>query len=294
MLSGRIESFAEYSQFKTLDKFNTTIEMFLLDHKKDFTRGELVAFKRLTKYCAKYYGIANAKIGTIIKAINEKYHGYGISRRTFERMLNKAEELGILTRKTTIKARGGQGHNVYIFQPFNKTDVPKTRILSHRQKAETLTESKSEQMKSEGETLNLLETINTKTFSKRTVTLLDHTYVNDNVPKKFVSLVKCFFDDAMTIEEYWKMVRIDTYNVRNKLDKEDILNTAIHSFKQMVNRLKQGKVRNPIAYFKRVLHAQITDVYTAKTAPTTEDISGLFSYEIEPSTQRRIGLFSYQ
>jgi hypothetical protein len=62
----------------------------------------------------------------------------------------------------------------------------------------------------------------------------------------------------------------------------------------MIGRLKQGKVRNPIAYFKRVLHKQITDVYTAKTAPTTQDSGSLFDYPEEPSKQRGMGLFSYQ
>ena len=294
MLSGRIENFAEYSQFKTLKDFNTSIEMFLLDHKKDFTRGELIAFKRLTKYAAKHYGVANAKIATIVKAINELLNGYGVSRRTFERMIKKAEELGILTRKHTFKTKGGQGHNVYIFQPFNKTVAPKTEILAYRKNAETITDSKHQQVENEGETISLLETNNIKRLSKRIPAFLDHTYVNDNVPKEFTNLVKCFFDDAMTIEEYWKMVKIDTYNVKNKLDKEDILETAIHSFKQMVSRLKQGKVKNPIAYFKGVLHKQITDLYTAKTAPIMEDMDSLFNYGKEPSTQRRMVLFSYQ
>ncbi len=46
--------------------------MFLADHKKDFTKGELVAFKRLARCSVKYVGVANAKIGTLLRAINEK------------------------------------------------------------------------------------------------------------------------------------------------------------------------------------------------------------------------------
>ncbi|MBR8646376.1 hypothetical protein KEH51_29325 [[Brevibacterium] frigoritolerans] len=105
MLSGRIENFKEYSQFDSLKSFNTTIEMFLADHKKDFTKGELVAFKRLVRYSAKYFGVANAKIGTLLKTINEKLNGFGISRSTFERMLRKAKDFGILTVKNTVKRK---------------------------------------------------------------------------------------------------------------------------------------------------------------------------------------------
>ncbi|WP_413024603.1 hypothetical protein [Peribacillus frigoritolerans] len=66
-----LKTFKEYSQFDSLKSFNTTIEMFLADHMKDFTKGELVAFKRLVRYSAKYFGVANAKIGTLLKTINE-------------------------------------------------------------------------------------------------------------------------------------------------------------------------------------------------------------------------------
>ncbi|MCK2006098.1 hypothetical protein MZM54_32795 [[Brevibacterium] frigoritolerans] len=191
MLSGRIENFKEYSQFDSLKDFNTTIEMFLADHKKDFTKGELVAFKRLVRYSAKFFGVAHAKIGTIVKAINEKLNGFGISRRTFERMINKAESLGILVRKHTVKVKGGQGHNVYIFQPFDTIVAPKTEKLSHRQNDETSTESKDERNNSQGETINLSESSKTKRLSKRiegTVSL-NHSFVSDYVPKEFTDLV---------------------------------------------------------------------------------------------------------
>lgn len=280
LLSGRIESYAEYSQFKTITEFNTSIEMFLADHKQDFSKGELIAFKRLTKYAAKYYGVANAKIGTFVKTINEKLNGYGISRRTFERMIRKAEGFGILVKIHTVKAKGGQGHNVYIFQEFKTNGVPKARKLSHRGKAETVTGSKIEEAKNKGETISLFKATKIKLLNKRTGTAankpftenssLDHTFTSDSVPKEFVMAVKPFFDDKKTIEEYWRMVQIDTYHIRGGsgftplLDDETILYTAIHSFKQMIGRLKAGTIKTkPIAYFKGVLNKQITDAYTA-------------------------------
>ncbi|WP_057915866.1 hypothetical protein [Peribacillus muralis] len=154
MLSGRIENFKEYSQFDSLKSFNTTIEIFLADHKKDFTKGELVAFKRLVRYSAKYFGVANAKIGTLLKTINEKLNGFGISRSTFERMLRKAKDFGILTVKNTVKRKGGKGHNVFV---FNTIDVLKKRILTHCENTEKPCESKDEQPNNEKESIVLLE-----------------------------------------------------------------------------------------------------------------------------------------
>ncbi|SFD03496.1 hypothetical protein SAMN05443252_1179 [Bacillus sp. OV322] len=159
MLSGRIENFKDYSKFSSIKKFNNTIEMFLADHKKDFTKGELIAFKRLVRFSAKYYGVANAKIGTILKAINEKMNDFGISRSTFERMLRKARTLGILTVENTVRSKGGQGHNVYV---FNTIDVPSKNKLTYREHLDKSSESKDEQSKNEKESINLLETSNKK------------------------------------------------------------------------------------------------------------------------------------
>lgn len=175
MLSGRIEKYAEYSQFDSLKDFNTTIEMFLADHKKDFTKGELVAFKRLVRYSAKFFGVANAKIGTLLKTINEKLNGFGISRSTFERMLRKAKQLGILTIKNTVKRKGGKGHNVYV---FNTIDALKERKLTYCEDAVKPCESKDEQPNNERESIVPLESSKTKQES--------NIYISDNPIMKAV------------------------------------------------------------------------------------------------------------
>ena len=264
LISGRIDIYAEFSQFKSLKEFNNAIEIFLLDHKKDFSKAELVAFKRLVRFSAKFYGVANAKIGTLLKAINEKANGYGVSRSTFERMLRKAKELGILTIKNTVKGKGGKGHNVYV---FNTIDVLKKEKLTYRENTVNPCESRGEQREFEGETISLLETNKIKDINKRigndfSQNKLDHSFTSDYVPKDFVRTVKPFFDDAKTIEEYWKMVKIDTYKIQRYLDQNTVVGTAIHSFKQMISKLKKGKVKNPIAYFKGVLKQQFDEVFS--------------------------------
>jgi hypothetical protein len=87
--SGKIEGFEQYSQFTSLKEFNTHIEMWLAVKKEDFSKGELVALKRLVRFSAKVPGVSNAKIGAVLKAINEEYQGNGISRSTFKRMTLK-------------------------------------------------------------------------------------------------------------------------------------------------------------------------------------------------------------
>ena len=60
------------------------------------------------------------------------------------------------------------------------------------------------------ETNNLLKTEKDQKIKERKEepSELDHTYVSDRVPQPFVQLVKCYFPEAKTIEEYWRTVQI--------------------------------------------------------------------------------------
>jgi hypothetical protein len=78
--SGSIDRFEQFSQFSSLKEFNTHFEMWLAIHKPDFSKGELLGLKRLVRFAAKIPGVCNAKIGTILKAINEEYKDNAISR----------------------------------------------------------------------------------------------------------------------------------------------------------------------------------------------------------------------
>jgi hypothetical protein len=75
------------------------------------------------------------------------------------------------------------------------------------------------------ETNNLLKTEKDQKIKERKEepSELDHTYVSDRVPQPFVQLVKCFFPEAKTIEEYWKMAHIVASSYRWELDSADIL-----------------------------------------------------------------------
>lgn len=246
LVAGRIESFKDFSKFKSIKEFNNTIEMFLAEHKKDFTKGELAAFKRLVRFSAKYVGVANAKIGTLLRAINEKMNGFGISRSTFERMLRKAKDLGILSVENTAKSKGGKGHNVYI---FNTIDVLKKEKLTYCRNHEKPCGSKDEGNNFESETSNLLETSNIKKIDKRKETHLDSTFTASYVPKEFVQAVKPFFNHAATIEDLWKSVFLDTKAIKHIIEPEIITYTAIDAFKQSIRFYKKGKIRTTLAAF---------------------------------------------
>ncbi|WP_313771710.1 hypothetical protein [Neobacillus niacini] len=244
--SGRIEGFEGYSQFKSVKEFNTHVEMWLAVKKHEFSKGEVIGLKRLVRFSAKVPGVCNAKIGTLLKAINEEYHGNGISRSTFKRMTLKAKELGILTIHETERKNGSQSSNLYSFNRFPQSEPPKAKKLNHHK-----------------ETNNLLKTNNQKSTKRNEASIeINHTFVSDKVPQAFVQLVKYFFPDAKTIEEYWRMVQIAAFGFECSQHTEDVLAIAIQSFKQLVRKLKSTKrVVKPIAFFYGILINKLKGFY---------------------------------
>ncbi|MBS4193171.1 hypothetical protein KHA94_24025 [Bacillus sp. FJAT-49705] len=242
--SGSIENFKTLSPFQDLKEFNCHIEMWLAKCKHDFSKGELVALKRLVRFSAKIPGVCNAKIGTILKAIHEEYNGNGISRSTFKRMIMKASELGIFTVHETERKNGSQSSNLYVFNRFPKSEPPKREKMNHPIK-----------------TSNLSKT-NIKKNNKRSETDLDYTFTSDHVPQSFVNVVKCFYSEAVTIEEFWRMAKIAAYRNNRENEIDQILSISIQSFKQLIRKMKSSrKINKPIAYYYGILERKFDELY---------------------------------
>lgn len=243
-----MEQYRAYSQFSSLTEFNRHMEQWMAEHKKDFSKGELLGLKRLIRFAAKIPGVCHAKIGTILKAIHEDFNENGISRSTFKRMLGKAKKLGMMTIYETERKNGSQSSNLYVFSPFPTNELPKEEKLNHP-----------------NETSNPSETTKIKDLNKRKeepkneLVQLDHSFTSDYVAKPFVQLVKYYFNNAKTIEEYWRMTRIAAYNYNSKNETEFVLTTAIDSFKQLVRNIKTKKIQKPIAYYYGIITQKLHD-----------------------------------
>jgi hypothetical protein len=184
MKSGYIETFRHLSQFENLKDFNRNIKMFLAEHEEKFTKSEMIAFRYLTRFSARVPGVCNAKIQTIVAAINKDYDDFGVSRSTFERMLRKAKKLGILVVHNTERSGGGKGHNVFVFQRFdasenNKTTYRETEKLTDCKNPENPTETSADEQQAKAE-VTILETNNLKNKDKNT----DINHLNVSQPKR--------------------------------------------------------------------------------------------------------------
>jgi hypothetical protein len=80
----------------------------------------------------------NAKIGTVLKAVNEEYQGNGIPRSTFKRMIIKAKDLGILTIYESERKNGSQSSNLYSFNRFPQSEPPKAKKMDQPKETNNL------------------------------------------------------------------------------------------------------------------------------------------------------------
>lgn len=250
MQSGNIGNFKKLSQFKDIKDFNNHIEQWMIEFKNQFTKSELIALKRLIRFSAKIAGVCNAKIGTVVSATHEN-NSVGISRSTFKRMIVKAKDLGLLTTIETVRKNGSKSSNVYVFNRFCGQAEP----------------SKVENM-NPPQTINLFKTTNQNKVIRNTevnnatvheiTEKLDGSFTSESVPTQFTDLVKCFFNNARQIEEYWKLVTISAK--KNKVS-YDLLDTAIQSFKALIRKVKWSNVTNTYGYFYGVLNKKFKALY---------------------------------
>ncbi|GAE28086.1 hypothetical protein JCM9140_4279 [Halalkalibacter wakoensis JCM 9140] len=156
MQAGHISHFASLSPFKSVKQFNDSTKKALELHGDHFTKGEHIALLKLIQFSVKLRGVAYAKISTLVQSTHNDNNG--ISRSTFERMLQKGKTLGLFTIHGTTRKKGGDSHNVYIFTRF---DAPVQQKLTDRQTPkESYTPSHSP-AKTEREALSF-QTINKK------------------------------------------------------------------------------------------------------------------------------------
>lgn len=249
MQQSNIQNFNHLSQFKDLKDFNNHIEQWMIDIKSMFTKSELIALKRLIRFSAKVAGVCNAKIATIVSATHSN-NAVGISRSTFKRMILKAKENGLLLVHEAVRKNGSKTSNVYVFNRFCEKAEP----------------SESQKLNYPIKTNNLSKTSNNNKYIRNQLVdaslhdeyKLDASFVSDRVPSEFVCIVRCFYDDAVAIEEYWKLVEIAAavFNINNQK-----IEIAINAFRQLIRKVKYGKIKNSFGYYYGILLRKFKAVF---------------------------------
>lgn len=68
---------------------------------------------------------------------------------------------------------------------------------------------------------------NLKDINKRKEESLDSTFTSDFVPKRFVKVASLISNESKTIEEYWRMARIQAYKNNRETEADLVLETSI-------------------------------------------------------------------
>lgn len=267
-----IQLYKPFSNFNSLEEFNNHIEQFLAVHKSDFTQSEFIAFRRLTKYCAKAYGVATASIGTILRAIEKMDCAGGISKSTFHRMRRKAIKNGIL-KVIERKQRGGNNStNIWIFQQYDEKNVKIGTPASPEKKSKCETEAraiKGEGIKGQNKQLapykanNHIKTTNinkrkanrsSNSISKKTKKI---SKTKSNVPEAMRAILAAFFDDAKYIGEFWRMTQYYVRKMNPVITDASLLTLAVSSFTSVKRYMKDGTAKKPIAIYCSIFQANL-------------------------------------
>jgi predicted transcriptional regulator len=233
------ENYREHQSFNTLADLNEAVRQHLYFNASELNKTAVTVLKTLSRYSCVVLGVSWLKVATLAKSIDK-------TEITVRRALKVLEELGAIKRIQTLRKRGGSGHNIYVIKKY---DSPK---MIGRDESEMTSDSKDDKG------FELEETLISKTKIIRKNDL-DNTYVSESVPQPFIKLVRCYWDNAKTIEEYWRMALIANHRA---YDTNALLDVAIRSFKQMIGKLKSGGIRKkPIAYYYGILNAKLDEMY---------------------------------
>ncbi|WP_374187615.1 hypothetical protein ACEPPU_07240 [Priestia aryabhattai] len=240
MKSGNIENFKHLSPFKDTKEFNNHIEQWMVDIKHEFTKSELIALKRLIRFACKYAGVSNAKIQTIVSATHKD--AVGVSRSTFERMLRKARNYGIVTVHNTF-CGSNQRHNVYVFNRYQSLNTIESDVSTN-------------------ELPKTIDVPNQETSQDKTSNNINirRDNVIKDIPVDFQDLVKCYYEPKQIIE-LWKCVKNSTRYLTYVNEQQKVY-LGIRSFKQMICNIKLGyKVKNIFGYFHVIINNILDDEY---------------------------------
>jgi len=231
MQINNIENFTSLSQFTSLKEFNSHMEQWALDVKELFTPSQYIALRRLIKFSCKHFGICTAKIGTLVKATYENNDMGGISRSTFKRAITKAKELGILTVHESTRQNGSQSSNIYVFNRYQSQDEPpNSEQLNHQLNSQSI------------------KTTNNIKERKVDVEYFSHEFVSSSIPSQFVEATRSHLGNAESILKAWSRLSLCTRKLGTESLKMSHINTFIKTYKEVIYKYKQGKVKDLFGY----------------------------------------------
>lgn len=151
---------SEYKTFNSVEEMNEHVIQHIETHFLNLTKSEIKILLKLSQHSLRFTGVCHLKADTIATDLK-------ISNKTVWRAMKKLSGLEIIEVITSVKMNGIKGANIYRILPCPKMSE---REKSQREKAETPTESKSEEKGNEKvsfSSFNLLKTCTTNNINTK-------------------------------------------------------------------------------------------------------------------------------
>ncbi|MCI1614234.1 helix-turn-helix domain-containing protein [Heyndrickxia oleronia] len=247
------ESFHNLSTFIVIEDMNKTVRIYRDIIKSSISRSDvqtrlIALLEVLKRHSCKQIGVSYMSKNTIADKLELSY-------KTVQRLMKKLEELGMI-RQIPMKRKSDMLQTANAIQIIpTKNDVSDKTPPKKSEKCPTIKTNSS----------FLKQNINNK--RKAIVSFAQANFIASWVPEQFGKLANCFYHEANTINEFWKVV-IQNNPIINHVEgtrafnDNQVLSIGIRSFKEFVMKVKSGmKIKNIFGYFNGIVNKIMDKLY---------------------------------
>jgi DNA-binding Lrp family transcriptional regulator len=252
------ETYKNLATFKTIDELNKTVRTYKEKFADQLNKNQLAVLVHLHNYSATFFGVSFRTKKHIAESLN-------ISRRTVIRACQYLESLGIIKqlemkRKSDMK----QTSNIIVIQPIIVEECVVTQAPSKNEENCHTKKTSSISLKQ--------NTLNKRNIGAKVDDSVDSfeqaNFIAHWVPERFISLVRSFYSEAKTIQEFWKVVRqcnkVVDYSTGDKaFTPQQETEIGMKAIKEFVMKVKNGvnMKKGKFAYFNGVVNKLMDKLY---------------------------------
>ena len=259
-----VEAYLNLSTFTDIEEMNKTIrtyrDIISTSIKRADVQARLIALLELLKrHSCKQIGVSYMSKNTIAEKMDLSY-------KTIQRLVKKLEDLGMIKQVATKRKKDMlQTANAIVIVP---NDDVSDKTTSEKPKKcptiKTTTSSLKQNIKRSNKRNNVSSTGN---VDKSVNNFIKANFIAHWVPNQFANLASCFYHEAKTIEEFWKVVKQNNRVVNHvegirAFDKDQELEIGVKAIKELVMKIKNGTHMNNIfGYFNGIVNNLMDKLY---------------------------------
>ena len=243
-----VDSFKNLSTFNEIEEMNKTVRNYKdiiksVVNRSDVKSRLIALLEVLKRHSCKQIGVSYMSKNTIAEKMELSY-------KTVQRLMKKLEDLGMI-RQIPMKRKSDMLQTANAIQIIpDKSDVSDKTPPKKSEKCPAIKTNSN----------SLKQNINNK--RKATVSFAQANFIASWVPEQFGKIANCFYHEAKTINEFWKVVKQNNPIInhvegnRAFTDKQE-LHIGIKAFKEfvIVMKIKSGmSIKNKFGYFNGIVN----------------------------------------